>query len=149
VHDPVSAHYLEAGPVMPGQACVRQEETFDRSAGEVPAARHFVRAVLGEHPAAHDAELLCSELVTNCVQHTADAAKITVAVTVSGTVVHVKVTGDGIAGLPHWRDADAGTYAEGGRGFWLLNGIAARWGFVRERAPATTSCWFELPGVAA
>ena len=134
---------------MPRQAPACQIETFARKPGEVPAARRFVRAVLGEHPAAHDAELLCSELVTNFLQHTADATKVTVAVTVSGAVVHVEVTGDGIAGLPHWRDADPGGYVEGGRGFWLLNGIATRWGFVRERVPATSLCWFELPGEAA
>ncbi len=129
---------------MPGQACVRHEATFARTPGEVPAARHFVRAVLGEHPAAEDTELLACELVTNAVVHAGDAVKVTVAVTVSGPLVHVEVTDDGIAGLPHWRDADAGNDAEGGRGFWVLDAYAARWGFVREKATATTTCWFDL-----
>src|SRR5216683_2657371 len=64
-----------------------------------------------------------------------------------GCVVHVEVTDDGIAGVPHWRDI--GDDSEGGRGFRLVNELAARWGFLREKAKARSSCWFEVLGGGA
>jgi anti-sigma regulatory factor (Ser/Thr protein kinase) len=114
--------------------------TFTRRPEEVPAARRFLRDVLVGHPACCDAELLMCELVTNVVQHAADAARVTVAVIRRGAVVHVDVIDDGCTGLPHWRQADG--YDEDGRGFQLVNALAARWGFLRERSG--TCVWFEL-----
>lgn len=114
--------------------------TFARRPEEVPAARRFLRDVLSGHPACCDAELLMCELVTNAVQHAADAARVTVAVIRRGTVVHVDVIDDGCTGLPHWREADG--HDEDGRGFQLVNALAARWGFLRERSG--TCVWFEL-----
>jgi hypothetical protein len=58
-------------------------------------------------------------------------------------VVHIDVIDDGRSGLPHWREATG--QDEGGRGFQLVNEIAERWGFLRERGG--TCVWFELaPG---
>ena len=114
--------------------------TFARRAEEVPVARRFVRDILAGHPACAEAELLACELVTNVVQHAADAAGVTVAVMCRGPVVHVDVIDDGRTGLPHWREA--GGQDEGGRGFLLVNEISQRWGFLRE--PAGTCVWFEL-----
>jgi anti-sigma regulatory factor (Ser/Thr protein kinase) len=119
--------------------------TFARHAEEIPMARRFVRDALAGHPASCDAELLTCELVTNAVQHATDAVSVTVTVTRRGAVVHVDVTDDGRTGLPRWREACA--HEERGRGFQLVNHIAARWGFLRERAG--TCVWFEigpLPG---
>ena len=115
-------------------------QTFARRADEVPVARRFIRDALADHPALLDAELLACELVTNAVQHATDAARVTVAVTRCGPVVHVDVIDDGRTGLPHWREADG--QDEDGRGFQLVNEIAQRWGFLRE--PAGTCVWFEL-----
>jgi len=115
-------------------------QTFARRADEVPVARRFIRDALADHPALLDAELLACELVTNAVQHATDAARVTVAVTRCGPVVHVDVIDDGRTGLPHWRQADG--HDEDGRGFQLVNEIAQRWGFLRE--PAGTCVWFEL-----
>ena len=114
--------------------------TFGRRPEEVPAARRFIRDALDGHPAAFDAELLTCELVTNAVQHATDAGWVTVAVMRRGAVVHVDVIDDGRSGLPHWREATS--QDEGGRGFQLVNEIAERWGFLRERA--RTCVWFEL-----
>jgi serine/threonine-protein kinase RsbW len=114
--------------------------TFARCAEEVPVARRFIRDILADHPASLDAELLACELVTNAVQHATDAARVTVAVSHCGPVVHVDVIDDGRTGLPHWREADG--HDEDGRGFLLVNEIAERWGFLRE--PAGTCVWFEL-----
>ena len=106
----------------------------------MPVARRFIRDALADHPSSLDAALLACELVTNAVQHATDAAGVTVAVIRSGAVVHVDVIDDGQGGLPYWRDADG--HDEGGRGFHLVNEIAQRWGFLRERAG--TCVWFEL-----
>ena len=114
--------------------------TFERRAEEVPTARRFVRDVLAGHPAGGDAELLACELVTNAVRHATDAAQVTVAVLRRGGVVHVDVVDDGCTGLPHWREADG--HDEGGRGFLLVNALAERWGFLRERSG--TCVWFEI-----
>ena len=127
-----------AGPrsVAPGAAT----RTFGRCAREVPAARRFVREVLADHPGCSDAELLTCELVTNAVQHATDAARVTVAVMRLGTVVHVDVIDDGCIGLPHWRVACG--HDENGRGFQLVDALAERWGFLRERSG--TCVWFEI-----
>ena len=114
--------------------------TFARRAEEVPAARRFVRDVLADHPSRCDAELLTCELVTNAVQHATDAARVTVAVMRLGAVVHVDVIDDGCIGLPHWREACG--HDENGRGFQLVDALAERWGFLRERSGICV--WFEI-----
>jgi len=134
---PIAPPALEL-PSVAGPA--RSARTFGRRPDEVPAARRFIRDALDSHPASSDAELLTCELVTNAVQHAADAGWVTVAVTHRGAVVHVDVIDDGRCGLPHWREATG--QDEGGRGFQLVNEIAERWGFLRERAG--TCVWFEL-----
>ena len=117
--------------------------TFGRRPDEVPAARRFIREALNGHQAAFDAELLACELVTNTVQHATDAGWVTITVSRRGATVHVDVIDDGQTGLPHWREATGED--EGGRGFQLVNEIAQRWGFLRERG--RTCVWFELvPG---
>ena len=121
-------------------APVAATRTFARHAEEVPAARRFVRDVLTDHPGCCDAELLTCELVTNAVQHATDAARVTVAVMRRGAVVHVDVIDDGCVGLPHWREA--GGHDEDGRGFQLVDALAERWGFLRERSG--TCVWFEI-----
>jgi anti-sigma regulatory factor (Ser/Thr protein kinase) len=119
--------------------------TFARRAEEVPLARRFIRDALAGHPASRDAELLTCELVTNAVQHATDAVAVTVTVARRGAVVHVDVVDDGRTGLPRCHEVDG--HEERGRGFQLVNHIAWRWGFLRERAG--TCVWFEigpLPG---
>jgi serine/threonine-protein kinase RsbW len=127
-----------AGPRSVAPAAATR--TFGRCAKEVPAARRFVREVLADHPGCSDAELLTCELVTNAVQHATDAARVTVAVMRLGAVVHVDVIDDGCVGLLHWRES--GRHDEDGRGFQLVNALAERWGFLRERSG--TCVWFEI-----
>src|SRR4051794_41862358 len=62
-----------------GTARATAARTFGRCPDEGPAARRFLREALDGHPAAFDAELLTCELVTNAVQHAADAGWGTVA----------------------------------------------------------------------
>lgn|SRR5487761_116744 len=132
-----AAVHAASGTAGPGTAETR---SFDRRPDEVPSARRFIRETLADHPVSLDAELLTCELVTNAIQHAADAAAITVIVVQHGQVVHVDVIDDGHTGLPHWREASGDD--ESGRGFQLVNEIAHRWGFQREQAG--TCVWFEL-----
>ena len=128
---------------LPSVECATQAtatRTFGRRTDEVPTARRFIREALDGHPSSLDAELLTCELVTNVVQHATDAGWVTVAVMHRGAVVHVDVIDDGRSGLPHWREATG--QDEGGRGFQLVNELAWRWGFLRERTG--TCVWFEL-----
>ena len=139
-----SAPLTVADPLdLPGLAYTARTaatRTFGRRPDEVPAARRFIREALNGHQAAFDAELLACELITNTVQHATDADLVTIAVSRSGATVHVDVMDDGQTGLPHWREATGED--EGGRGFQLVNEIAQRWGFLRERG--RTCVWFEL-----
>jgi anti-sigma regulatory factor (Ser/Thr protein kinase) len=57
----------------------------------VPAARAFVRAFLGGHPLARDAELIASEYVTNAIRHTASGDGGVIHVTVAATPVAVRI----------------------------------------------------------
>ena len=135
------ASFAVSAPAGPRSAApAGATQTFARRAEEVPAARRFVRDVLAGHPSRCDAELLTCELVTNAVQHATDAARVTVAVMRLGAIVHVDVIDDGCIGLPHWREACG--HDENGRGFQLVDALAERWGFLRERSG--TCVWFEI-----
>jgi anti-sigma regulatory factor (Ser/Thr protein kinase) len=122
-----------------------QSATFPRQARSAPLARRFVTEVIGQHPAADDAVLLTSELVTNALVHARDATTVTVRVTLTTAFIRVDVSDDGRTGIPHWRDADS--RAEDGRGFQIVNALAERWGFTREQD--RTCCWFEVTAAHA
>jgi anti-sigma regulatory factor (Ser/Thr protein kinase) len=122
-----------------------QSATFPRQVRSVPLARRFVTEVIGQHSAAEDAVLLASELVTNAVVHARDATAVTVTVAVTAAFIRVDVHDDGRAGIPYWRDA--GSQAEEGRGFQIVNALAQRWGFICEQD--RTCCWFEVTAASA
>jgi anti-sigma regulatory factor (Ser/Thr protein kinase) len=111
----------------------------------VAVARRFTAAVLGrEHPACETAVLLVSELVTNSVRHSASGQPgqtVTVAVLDCGGAVLVQVTDQRGAMVPAPRPGVSGTES-GGRGLYLVDSLAARWGF--ERDGDHTVIWFEL-----
>lgn len=124
---------------------VRESMTVAGRAERVRAVRAFVGAVLGPaHPFRDDAALLVSELFGNSVRHSRSGAAggtVTVTVRAGGGVVRVEVTDWGGRGVPGLRSARCD--AEGGRGFQLVEGLAARWGW-RQRGGRTVT-WFELP----
>lgn len=111
----------------------------------VAYARRFVRDLVGEgHPAADDAELCASELVTNAVVHTrsGEGGHVTITVARDGDVLEVRVADDGASGdLPHMRDE---AFAESGRGIVIVAALATDWGAEAERDGTTT--WFRLHG---
>jgi len=122
-----------------------QSATFPRQVRSAPLARRFVTEVIGQHPAADDAVLLASELLTNVLVHARDATAVTVTVAVTAAFIRVDVHDDGQTGIPQWREADS--QAEDGRGFQIVNMLAQRWGFTRDQD--RTCCWFEVTAASA
>ncbi len=108
---------------------------------QVSRARAFVAALAG--PAAETAALLTSELVTNAVLHTGsgwDGGTVTVVVIDVPDGLLVEVVDDGSAdGGP---EVSADRHAAGGHGLFLVEQLAARWGFLRDGAGTTV--WFQI-----
>jgi anti-sigma regulatory factor (Ser/Thr protein kinase) len=89
------------------------------------------------------ATLLLSELVTNAVRHAGLRADEEIDVTIAvGDGVRVAVA-DGGPGFVHDLAARAGR-PDGGRGLFLVDLLATRWGVDRG---ACARVWFELDGV--
>ena len=89
--------------------------------------------------------LQLSELVTNSVRHSASGLPgrtVTVTVLSDGEVTRVHVTDRSGATVPALRPGVSGAEG-GGRGLYLVDSLAARWGFEQDGDHTTT--WFELP----
>ncbi|MEV5414061.1 ATP-binding protein [Thermopolyspora sp. NPDC052614] len=108
----------------------------------VSEARQFIRKILGaEHPALENATLMVSELVTNSVVHSdsRNGGRVTVVVTECGGLIHVDVIDEGSKSQPR---VQADSSAEGGRGLFLVDFLAERWGVCDDAAGRTV--WFEV-----
>jgi len=110
----------------------------------VSVTRTFIARALAAIPRVDSdaATLLTSELVTNAIQHTdsgAPGGTVTVVVIEVADGVLVEVVDDGSAETPvvkgSWCAAE-------GQGLFLVQYLAARWGFLRD--PAGTTVWFHL-----
>ena len=113
------------------------------SGREAPAiARAALRQIKELGAARDDAILVASELVTNAVVHSGGAAADTIqvrAVLIGGTV-SIRVHDPGLSDdIPHLRDPRV-MQAEG-RGLRIVNQLARRWGFERDRGHRV---WAEL-----
>lgn len=115
--------------------------------GTSPAqARRHLRAALHDsdlEALADDVLLLVTELVTNAVVHAGTAVGLAVRVDEDGLLVEVSDHSPGSTPIVR-RDVDAAR--EGGRGMFLLDVLAERWGTVHARD--RKSVWFRL-GTAA
>ena len=113
---------------------------------QVAMARAFVARTLSSQRIGADADaatLLTSEIVTNAVQHTksgVDDGTVTIVVIRVPHGVLVEVIDDGSAGTPIVK---GDLYAADGHGLYLVEHLAAQWGYVRD--PAGTTVWFHLP----
>lgn len=87
------------------------------------------------------ATLLTSELVTNAIQHTksGDGGEVIVDVIGLPDGVLVEVTDQGSRATP---EVKSDLYAGNGHGLYLVQQLAGRWGFRRDRAGTTV--WFHL-----
>lgn len=111
----------------------------------VSSTRAFIARTLAGVPGVDSdaATLLTSELVTNAIQHTDSGAPGgTVTVVVIGVPggVLVEVVDDGSPGTPVVK---GDLYAAEGHGLFLVQQLAAQWGYLRD--PAGTTVWFHLP----
>src|ERR1017187_5161525 len=126
------------------RVAVRESVTLAGRAERARIARAFVGGGLGPgHPCGGDASLLVTEIFGNSVRHSGAGAPgetVTVAVRAGDGMVRVEVTDRGGPGVPELRPA--GRDAEGGRGLQLVDGLAARWGWLRCGGRMVT--WFEL-----
>ncbi|NUQ97736.1 MAG: ATP-binding protein [Streptomyces sp.] len=107
----------------------------------VPEARRMVREYLGD-ATCPEVELCVAELLTNVIRHVGEGTFTTLKVTrdIDGRRTRVEVTDS----EPHsWLVVrHAGTDEESGRGLFLLDALASRWG-VEHRAEGKT-VWCEL-----
>jgi anti-sigma regulatory factor (Ser/Thr protein kinase) len=112
---------------------------------QVAAARAFVSRTLSVHRVVADADaatLLTSEIVTNAVQHTksgVDGGTVTIVIIRVPHGLLVEVIDGGSAGSPVVK---GDLYAADGHGLFLVQHLAAQWGYLRD--PAGTTVWFHL-----
>jgi anti-sigma regulatory factor (Ser/Thr protein kinase) len=112
---------------------------------QVSAARAFVSRTLSAHQIDTDndaAALLTSEIVTNAIAHTksgVDGGTVTIVVIAIPHGVLVEVIDSGSAATPVVK---SDLYADDGHGLYLVQHLAAQWGYLRD--PAGTTVWFHL-----
>jgi len=107
----------------------------------VPAARRFVRDVMGGSDTVADsdtASLLVTEIVTNAVLHA--LTPMTLSVEVGPDVVRIEVRDE--SEVPPRMHAFSPTAATG-RGLRMLESLAVRWGVQHEPAGGKV-VWFEV-----
>lgn len=112
--------------------------SFECRPEAVTAARHFVRGVLaGETPDLIDAaELMASELTSNCVRHAGTGFDVSVSV---GEQIRVDVRDSG-GGRP--RPLSPGPTEPSGRGLMIVQAMSDSWG-VEPRGDGK-NVWFTL-----
>lgn len=140
MESPAGGYQQGTGSVVLGSLTVPGEPE------QVSAVRGFVQRTLRDMDAVDSdaATLLVSELATNAILHTKSGAAggtVTVVVAALAEGVLIEVIDDGSAGLPSVR---SDLYAAQGHGLFLVQQLAAQWGYLRD--PAGTTVWFHLPG---
>ena len=119
-----------------------RSRVFPGRPDQVACARLFVSARLTHCPAAADAALLTSELVTNAVQHTASGAggRFRVSVCHGPDGVRIAVFDDGSPATPAL--APRTELATSGQGLMLVTALASRWG--HHGSQHGRAVWFEI-----
>jgi anti-sigma regulatory factor (Ser/Thr protein kinase) len=113
----------------------------------VPAARSCTTAALQAWGFAasllDDVALLLTELTANAVRHGHGLVSVEVDLDGDRLLVRVRDEEDAAPRLQH-----AGAQDEGGRGLWLVDAIAERWGW-ESVAAGGKSVWFQLTATPA
>ncbi len=122
---------------------ISRSQTLDAVALSAQAARRFVAAICADahmpQQTTETALLLVSEIVTNALSY-GDGQPV-IDVDVDPDRMRVSVTDDA-EGTPSVQRQDNGL-AEHGRGLFLVESLASRWG-INRRVPTGKSVWFEL-----
>jgi anti-sigma regulatory factor (Ser/Thr protein kinase) len=140
--DPAGPHGTAGGT----RATILGSLTIPGRPEQVATARAFVSRTLSSQHVSTDtdaATLLTSEIVTNAIQHTKSGSgdgTVTIVVIRVPHGVLVEVIDDGSAGAPIVK---GDLYAADGHGLFLVQHLAAQWGYLRD--PAGTTVWFHLP----
>jgi anti-sigma regulatory factor (Ser/Thr protein kinase) len=128
------------------RASVLGSLTIEGHASQVSTARAFVSRTLAASHLKVDSDaatLLTSEIVTNAILHTksgVDGGSVTIVVISVPRGVLVEIIDDGAPGVPIVK---GDLYAAEGHGLFLVQQLAAQWGYLRD--PASTTVWFHLP----
>jgi len=104
-------------------------------------ARRFLSAILSGSPAADNAILCLSELVTNAIVHSrsrAPGGRFFVHVYRRENVLRVEVSDQG----GPWAQAPPGADGRGGRGLLIVARVARAWGRTGDESGRTI--WFEM-----
>jgi anti-sigma regulatory factor (Ser/Thr protein kinase) len=118
---------------------VRKSRTFPARPDSAPAARRFLRTVMGETAPEliEPLELMVSELASNCIKHAHSAFKLTIIV--SSQAIRVEVT-DSCAESPTLRSP--GPEDVSGRGLRIVDLLSDRWGVRHSSCEKTV--WFSI-----
>jgi anti-sigma regulatory factor (Ser/Thr protein kinase) len=133
------------GRVGGARATVLGSLTIPGHPEQVSVARAFVARTLSAHRPGTDADtatLLTSEIVTNAIVHTksgVEGGTVTIVVIGIPRGVLVEIIDSGSAGSPVVK---GDLYATDGHGLFLVQNLAAQWGYLREAAGTTV--WFHL-----
>ncbi|HUY45524.1 MAG TPA: ATP-binding protein [Streptosporangiaceae bacterium] len=119
---------------------LRWSRTFPAQPDQVRHARRFLAQVLDGCPAADDAIVCLSELVTNALLHSVSSrpgGTFRVRATLWAGLLRVEVEDDGPwePGISH--------DSHGGRGLVIVDALARNWG-ITENGQASRTIWFEL-----
>jgi anti-sigma regulatory factor (Ser/Thr protein kinase) len=119
---------------------MRRMRTFPAIPQSVHAARRFATDALAGLPgeAMESAELMVSELATNCIRHERMSFYITISRTADQ--VRVEVTDSG-GGTPTMRSP--GPNDPSGRGLQIVDMLSDEWG-IEPEVPAGKTVWFSL-----
>lgn len=109
----------------------REDRTYLRNPQSAAIARLFVRAMCSAWDLrclAETAQLVCSELITNSIEH-GSGEMVGVRLECSRGALCVRVRDDDIAHVPAVPDPAAGVLDESGRGLLLTDALSANWGW--------------------
>ena len=133
-----------------GRGAIIGSVTIPGTPSEVAGARAFVTRTLAAagKGAAIDSDaatLLTSELVTNAIQHTASGVpggSVTIVIVAVTGGIMIEVIDEGSPGTPVVK---SDVLAADGHGLYLVQQLAARWGYLRDTAGTTV--WAHLAPV--
>ncbi len=119
---------------------MRRMRTFPAVPQSVHAARRFATDALAGLPAEalESAELMVSELATNCIRH--ERTSFYVTISRRAGEVRVEVTDSG-SGVPTMRSP--GPNEPSGRGLQIVDMLSDEWG-IEPEVPAGKTVWFSL-----
>lgn len=131
------SHRTPAAPIL------TWSRDFPATPDQASGARQFLSVILAAHPAAEDASLCLSELVTNAMLHSRSrepGGLFTVRALLHGSRLRVEVHDQG---GPWLQPEIADTDQQNGRGLLIVDQLTAAWGRTGNHRTGWT-VWFEI-----